>query len=285
MRPDAGPAGRRSEKPRCGMRAARGFFLLAKIIMTVAIKEGLTLSPKGRASREAYWASLFVSLILAALFLVLIGLVPNSLTGARPAGFPAWLLQAVSGVILLYGAAAAVYLTAAVVRRLHDIGYAGIAALFLIIPGVQLIVLVILGLVPGTKGLNRFGPDPLAVMTLGDAVPTSAARREAPRRPVRVVRETVEAEILPAQEQDPGTAAGSREDKAAGASDFTNLPPSEETAEGLFQAARFKMAGEPLSIRLQVKARYAGKLRGLLKKGKISQADYDLWERRLHELP
>ena len=252
--------------------------------MSVAINEVLTLSPKGRASREAYWASLFVSLVLTAILLVLLGLVPNTLAGNAGTA-PAWLAQAASSLILAYAAALALFLTTAVVRRLHDIGYAGPAALFLVIPGVQLIVLVILGLVPGKKGLNRFGPDPLAVMTLGDAVPTSAARREAPRRPVRVVRETVEAEILPAQEQDPGTAAGSREDKAAGASDFTNLPPSEETAEGLFQAARFKMAGEPLSIRLQVKARYAGKLRGLLKKGKISQADYDLWERRLHELP
>ncbi|MGN1149281.1 MAG: DUF805 domain-containing protein, partial [Sutterella sp.] len=232
-----------------------------------------------------YWASLFVSLILAALFLVLIGLVPNSLTGVQPAGFPSWLAQAVSAVILLYAAASAVYLTAAVVRRLHDIGYAGIAALFLIIPGVQLIVLVILGLVPGKKGLNRFGPDPLAVMTLGDAVPTSPAAPKTPRRPVLVVRETAESEVLPAQTApEEKAAADARDRRTADAEDFRDLPPSEETAEGLFQAARFKMAGESLSIRLQVKARYTGKLRGLLKKGKISQSDYDLWARRLQEL-
>lgn len=260
-------------------------FLLEQSIMTVAINEVLTLSPKGRASREAYWASLFVSLILAAIFLVLIGLVPNSLTGVQPEGFPSWLAQAVSAVILLYAAASAVYLTAAVVRRLHDIGYAGIAALFLIIPGVQLIVLVILGLVPGKKGLNRFGPDPLAVMTLGDAVPTSSAPRAAPRRPVRAVRETAEAEVLPPETPQKPAAPDAESARTAETADFRDLPASEDMAEGLFQAARFKMAGESLSIRLQVKARYAGKLRGLLKKGKISQADYDLWERRLHELP
>lgn len=262
--------------------------------MSVAINEVLTLSPKGRASREAYWASLFVSLVLTAILLVLLGLVPNTLAGTA-GGAPAWLAQAASSLILAYAAALALFLTTAVVRRLHDIGYAGPAALFLVIPGVQLIVLVILGLVPGKKGLNRFGPDPLAVMTIGDAAPAArgvpAAKQGAPVRPVRVIRETTrtaEAPLEPTRAESPTAQAAHTALSEAGPAAPTDVQgeavPSPDTAEGLYQIARYKMAGEPLSTRLQLRVRYELKLRDLLKKGKISQADYDLWARRLNRL-
>ena len=85
----------------------------------------------------------------------------------------------------------------AVVRRLHDISYGAVAAVFLIVPGLQIIVLVILGLMPGKKGLNRFGPDPLAVMTVRDAAPVRRTERsDTVRCPAREVRETLEGEVV-----------------------------------------------------------------------------------------
>ena len=99
--------------------------------MALAVNEVLTLSFKGRASRRAYWYSMAVFACLFPLTLALL-----------------------AGIL-----------------GTEDSLVQGTAALFLLIPGIQLIVLVLLGCFPGKKGLNRFGPDPLAIMTISSAVP------------------------------------------------------------------------------------------------------------------
>ena len=44
--------------------------------MSVALNEVLTISPAGRASREAYWLSLFAALVFFGLALVVLGFSP-----------------------------------------------------------------------------------------------------------------------------------------------------------------------------------------------------------------
>ena len=139
--------------------------------MALAVNEVLTLSFKGRASRRAYWYSMAVFACLFPLTLALLAGIlgtEDSLVQGT-AGFFSQTAGVLLGMILL---AELLFLVAAVVRRLHDISYSGTAALFLLIPGIQLIVLVLLGCFPGKKGLNRFGPDPLAIMTISSAVPS-----------------------------------------------------------------------------------------------------------------
>ncbi|MFU0841169.1 MAG: hypothetical protein ACFWTZ_00870 [Burkholderia sp.] len=256
--------------------------------MSVALNEVLTLSVKGRACREAYWLSLFVALVLYSLAGLLWGV-------AAVAGGAGLILQSVAAVLML---AVTVFTVAAVVRRLHDISYSGVAALFMLVPGVQIIVMVILGLVPGKKGLNRFGPDPLAIMTIDDSVPSAnpapariypapaaraaqaaaAAGSEAAAVkasepdpldvPVREVRETPEAEVLDAPAGD----------------DAYDAAPHEDTPADLYEKAAFLTKNESLSVRIQVKCRYVEKLRKLLAKGRISQQEYELWKRRIMQL-
>lgn len=157
--------------------------------MSVAVNEILSLSFKGRASRGAYWRTLAALAVLAAAG----GLALDSLSGLAGGGAAQKGLDLLIWGWLLFLAA---FLVSAVVRRLHDISYGAVAAVFLIVPGLQIIVLVILGLMPGKKGLNRFGPDPLAVMTVRDAAPVRRTERsDTVRCPAREVRETLEGEV------------------------------------------------------------------------------------------
>ncbi len=52
----------------------------------------------------------------------------------------------------------------------------------------------------------------------------------------------------------------------------------------LFEAARADAGGESASVRLQVKVRAVEKLRKLLQKSRISEAQYALWRRRIMDL-
>jgi uncharacterized membrane protein YhaH (DUF805 family) len=47
---------------------------------------------------------------------------------------------------------------AIVSKRLHDLNYSGAWALLLPVPYVGFLVAIVVGLVPGTRGANRFGP-------------------------------------------------------------------------------------------------------------------------------
>jgi uncharacterized membrane protein YhaH (DUF805 family) len=49
------------------------------------------------------------------------------------------------------------------VRRLHDQDKSGLLVLLNLVPGVGSLIVLVLMCLEGTKGDNRFGPDPLAV--------------------------------------------------------------------------------------------------------------------------
>lgn len=254
--------------------------------MALAVNEVLTLSPAGRASREAYWSAMLVSAVLLALGLILTTLLPNAIRSYAETGIlSADFLSGVStAVIVLFFTITLVYLTAAVIRRLHDIGYGAGAALFLIVPGVQIVVLILLGCFAGKKGLNRFGPDPLAVMTISDAVPASP--REARPSPVRVVRETPVQEVCPAAETvPPAGTSGQTQTASRSGGLFSFFSDGDLTPEALYEEARFQTTGEGLSMRVQVKTRQGERLRKLLRKGKITQAEFEYWHRRIMALP
>lgn len=100
--------------------------------MSVAVNEILSLSFKGRASRGAYWRTLAALAVLAAAG----GLALDSLSGLAGGGAAQKGLDLLIWGWLLFLAA---FLVSAVVRRLHDISYGAVAAVFLIVPGLQII--------------------------------------------------------------------------------------------------------------------------------------------------
>jgi len=105
----------------------------------------------GRARRKEYW--LFVLLYIIAL---VVTTVIDAFTGT---------LDPMSGIGILSGL---VYLgffvpgIAVIVRRLHDIDKSGWWALIMLVPLIGGIALLVFMCLDGTKGDNRFGPDPKA---------------------------------------------------------------------------------------------------------------------------
>ena len=102
---------------------------------------------QGRAQRSEYWyfvLAYFLLLVAAALIAYMLG-------GGR-AIFP------VLGLVLL-----GIFLPslAAQVRRLHDTNASGWWILLAFIPYVGGLIMLVWFCLPGTKGENRFGPDPL----------------------------------------------------------------------------------------------------------------------------
>lgn len=167
----------------------------------------------------------------------------------------------------------AAFLVSAVVRRLHDISYGAVAAVFLIVPGLQIIVLVILGLMPGKKGLNRFGPDPLAVMTVRDAAPVRRTERsDTVRCPAREVRETLEGEVVEPGPDLEGTII--RERMSAEAEDW---------ASDLIAGAKARMEASPESREGEVAAVRAG-LVAARNEGRLTQSAFVRWVQILEGL-
>jgi uncharacterized membrane protein YhaH (DUF805 family) len=103
-----------------------------------------------RASRKEYWLfqlTLFIAFIVA-------HMVDTSL------GFQGGYTNTGPATIILY-IAIILPAMAASVRRLHDIDRTGLWLLFSAIPLVGIIVLLVFHCLKGTKGANRFGPDPI----------------------------------------------------------------------------------------------------------------------------
>lgn len=121
-------------------------------------------SPRGRASRQFYWLFGVVPFVLAG---ILFGVV---LLAARPFVSPMALLVLLVGLEIV-----GVWCGVAVsTKRLHDFGVRGwwmlaafaiclVVAYFVSLLAGQLLSLIIwivVGVVPGTRGVNKFGPDP-----------------------------------------------------------------------------------------------------------------------------
>lgn len=198
------------------------------------------------------------------------GLALDSLSGLAGGGAAQKGLDLLIWGWLLFLAA---FLVSAVVRRLHDISYGAVAAVFLIVPGLQIIVLVILGLMPGKKGLNRFGPDPLAVMTVRDAAPVRRTERsDTVRCPAREVRETLEGEVVEPGPDLEGTII--RERMSAEAEDW---------ASDLIAGAKARMEASPESREGEVAAVRAG-LVAARNEGRLTQSAFVRWVQILEGL-
>jgi uncharacterized membrane protein YhaH (DUF805 family) len=117
------------------------------------------LSPKGRFRRRDYWFGMIVMMIILAIGLSAdfvfrgVEIIP---TGG-PGDFifqPAPLLLGVAGLLILWPS------IAMGIKRWHDRDKSGWFVLLGMIPIVNLYAYISLFLLPGTRNLNRFGPDP-----------------------------------------------------------------------------------------------------------------------------
>jgi uncharacterized membrane protein YhaH (DUF805 family) len=101
----------------------------------------------GRAPRSEYW--FFVLFYLLALCAAgLVGVVVGGTTGAA----------LLAGIVIL---AAFLPQLAAGVRRLHDTNSSGWWYLLAFVPYIGGVIMLVWFCIPGTKGENRFGADPL----------------------------------------------------------------------------------------------------------------------------
>ena len=76
---------------------------------------------------------------------------------------PSGLGMGIYGLQWLWGLATLIPNLAVGVRRLHDTNRSGWWMLIVLVPLIGIVVLLIFDVMEGTKGPNRFGPDPKAV--------------------------------------------------------------------------------------------------------------------------
>ena len=108
----------------------------------------LYFDPRGRIGRATFWRHGMLALLL--LDIVAIALL-------QIAGFEAELAEKYATWGLMWP------LIALSAKRWHDINRSGWFVLVNLVPAIgQLVALVCNGFLPGTRGPNRFGPDPLA---------------------------------------------------------------------------------------------------------------------------
>ncbi len=134
--------------------------------MTLAMKRYAQFD--GRSCRQEYWMFvLFSTLVVLALGLV--GVLIALATGANDDGSPSTALMVYVGIALLaYLGAFLIPSIAVVIRRLHDQDKSGWMYLISFVPYVGGIVIFVFMCLPGTKGPNQYGDDPLASENLGD---------------------------------------------------------------------------------------------------------------------
>ena len=137
-------------------------------------------------------------------------------------------------------------------------------------------MLIAIGFPRGTS-MNRFGPDPLTIRTVDRRTLEKTRRaREAAEDAEDAV--PVEAQMR-GEEVVPAVEAQSSTDAERSAPQAQDSP-----ASALYELARLNCMNESDSIRLQVKVRSVEKLRKLLKKGQITQAQFQFWQRRIMAL-
>ena len=116
---------------------------------TQAVKACLTkyANFQGRARRSEYWYFVLAYCLL----LLVVAVIAFILGGGR-------IILPVMGLVFL-----GIFLPslAAQVRRLHDTNASGWWILLAFIPYVGGVIMLVWFCLPGTKGENRFGPDPL----------------------------------------------------------------------------------------------------------------------------
>ena len=111
----------------------------------------------GRARRKEYWMFTLVNtIIIAVLYAILISSVDMN-TGEMSS------LGSIAGIIIgIYSLAIIVPSLAVTIRRFHDQDKSGWMFLLAFIPAVGGLIIFVFMCLEGTKGDNRFGPDPKA---------------------------------------------------------------------------------------------------------------------------
>lgn len=129
----------------------------------------------GRARRSEFWFFMLLLFIVDAVFGIVAGvmltgwLAKNSeALGSGAAPMPAGLM-AVYGILGLFHLAVLLPALAVSVRRLHDTDRSGGFWFLNLIPFVGQIIVLVFQILEGTRGPNRFGPDPK-----GSTVPAGA---------------------------------------------------------------------------------------------------------------
>lgn len=102
----------------------------------------------GRARRKEYWMFFLFTVIVS----VVLGLIDGLMGLMTESG--------IGTLGLLYALAVLLPSIAVGVRRLHDIDKSGWWLLIALIPLIGGIVLLVFSLMEGSRGDNRFGPDP-----------------------------------------------------------------------------------------------------------------------------
>jgi uncharacterized membrane protein YhaH (DUF805 family) len=103
---------------------------------------------KGRALRRTYW------LVLAGWFVAVMGTITVAAQLDLAESDTRTFLAAVAWSL------GAVCVLATSIRRLHDANYSGIWLLLGFVPLIGTLILLVLMLLPGTPGPNRYGPNP-----------------------------------------------------------------------------------------------------------------------------
>jgi len=127
----------------------------------------------GRAPRAEFWRfALLQAIIFAAGSALALLIISRNMGAGEGGGVPlAQRIEAgiIIGLLGLYALATLLPAIAVSVRRLHDLDYSGrwaallyIGSLLPMIGGIISVIAIIIMALKGTKGANRFGPDPLA---------------------------------------------------------------------------------------------------------------------------
>lgn len=107
---------------------------------------------EGRSRRKEYW----IFVLISSLVLIFLSLI-DEMTG--------WKVWDEGVLSLIYSLAVLVPSLAVLVRRLHDTDRSGWWVLIALIPLIGAITLLVFTVIEGSKGENRFGPDPKASPT------------------------------------------------------------------------------------------------------------------------
>jgi uncharacterized membrane protein YhaH (DUF805 family) len=115
----------------------------------------------GRSRRKEYWMFFLLNLIVAVVLNILLG-------GAILSGNDGGALGGVGAlVIILYALATFIPGLAVTVRRFHDQEKSGWMVLLALVPLIGGLILIVFMCMEGTRGSNRYGPDPKS----GDGAP------------------------------------------------------------------------------------------------------------------
>lgn len=130
--------------------------------MTLPLKRYAVFS--GRSRRKEYWMFALLMLILGVIAAAVDILLGFGMTyrAVSDTGYGAGATTYNGPLEILLSLGTLIPSLAVTVRRLHDLDKSGWWLLILLVPFIGAFVLLVFMCIEGTRGANRFGPDPLA---------------------------------------------------------------------------------------------------------------------------